>query len=128
MNKKKDFVDPYITVPESFSSTPFIWPEKLISLGGRLPDDTRAMACWYYAVCAHKNLRAEKEGSIYVGTRDVQVMLNNIARAVGVLYNIDPAEFLKFMEHVKRQVEFEGGTWDPRVESPDGTTFISLVN
>lgn len=97
----------------------FIFMNHTKALGGRLDNDLRAHACWYYARCATKMMYQVDEGATYEGELDHVENLYNLAIAIALQYELDdPDAFLQFMYQVKEEVEREGGTWDTRIENP----------
>lgn len=117
-----------IKLPEGMSTNALIFVDRIQGHGGRLPSDIRAHACWYYCICATKHMVSVDSGGVYEGDKDRDVMLSNIANAVGLQYNVDPAEFLKFIGFCRNEVKAEGGTWDARIENPGGHKFLHITN
>ena len=91
-----------------------------VSKGGFLPDfEKGAHACWYYCQCAHLNLQSEIDGAVYEGEQDTIEALNNIARSVAIMYQLEsPDDFLKFMPVVLKEAERVGLGYDPKVLAP----------
>ncbi len=107
-----------------------IYESHSVSKGGFLPDFERgAHACWYYCVCAHQNLQSSDDGATYDGEQDTWPALNNIARSVCTLYQLEsPEDFLKFMPVVLKECDRVGRLWDPRVLNPWLHQFHNLMS
>lgn len=118
---------PEFNLPEGASLDMFKFAHHSTLMGGLLPDDPRAHACWYYCICAHKNISESKEGALWVGENDNLIRLNNIARAIALQYNLEsPDEFLKFMGHCRLEAARCNIGWDSRIEAPFNEAFIRM--
>jgi len=86
---------------------------------GKLPDDKRAHAAWYYCMCLVGLLRElDEEHAQYEGERDHTNMANNIAMSVAALYDLEsPSELFKFLPYCKAQAEAIDIGWDSRMET-----------
>lgn len=94
-------------------------------VGGYLPNDKRAHACWYYCRCAITAMKAVDDGAQYEGEDDHINSLNNIARGVAKIYQLEsPDEFLKFMDYVKLEAMRCELEWDIRIEKPAAAPHI----
>lgn len=107
----------------------FMFEDHSLSQGGLLPDlDRGAHACWYYCQCAHQHLQAVDEGATLEGELDTLPALNNIARSVATMYQLeDPDSFLVFMPLVIKEALRVGLTWDPRVLNPGKDSFQYVI-
>lgn len=109
--------------------TYFMFDDHSLSHGGLLPDLERAPhACWYYCQCAHQHLQAVDDGATLEGELDTLIALNNMARSVAVMYQLnDPDEFLVYMPLILKEALRVGLSWDPRVLNPGKESFQHVV-
>ena len=92
--------------------TPFKYPDLTEPLG-RLPNDKRAQACWYFYTIAEKSRQMIGHGDLGQGTAQFGLLDDHLwmdkryvdqARAVATLYGLDsPDEFAKFWPYVQSQ-------------------------
>lgn len=115
--------------PTNLSYTYFMFEAHSVSHGGFLPDFERgAHACWYYCQCAHTHLEAVDEGATLEGELDTLPALNNMARSVATMYQLeDPDSFLVFMPLVIQEARRIGLSWDPRVLNPGKESFQHII-
>lgn len=96
---------------------------------GLLPNVKEAQACWYYVMCAHKNLHEHTEGAVYEGEDDPLNNIANILISISMQYGIDdPDDILKHMPTCVKEAERLGFEWDSRVERPTRSMFNRKVS
>lgn len=94
--------------------------------GGRIHDRIDAHACWYYCRCAMGMVKEIRLGAQYEGENDHIDMLNNLARSVAALYNLEsPSRMLRNMIDCKLEAERCELEWDPRIEKPWLSAYIN---
>lgn len=95
---------------------------------GALPNVKEAQACWYYVMCAHKNLAEHTEGAVYEGELDPLNNITNILVSICFQYGVDdPDDVLKHMGACIKEAARCNFEWDSRVERPRRDMFNKKV-
>lgn len=109
--------------------TPPRFVSHLRHMGGLLPDQPGAHACFYYCRTAMQMLKAVRDGADYQGEIDHQNMLNNLARSVALMYRLDsPDDFLAFLDYVKAEALRLELEWNVAIEKPGANRFVKKDN